>query len=413
MTKRRGSGEGGIRQRPDGRWEGSVDLGYQDGRRRRKFVYGHTKAEVLDALRKEHQRKEHGLPPTDARRTVADFLHWWADKVLPGTVTAGSEATYRRLVDLYIVPAVGRLKLSELAPAHVTEMMRSMASGELSSTGRPLSPQTQSSARKVLGRALRRAEQEGIIVRNAATLADGPRTARREGRSLTLGEARSLLRQLETDRLGPAFGIQLALGLRRGEVLGMRWSDLDLDCGRPVFRVRRQLQRQVGVGLVLTELKTHKSRRDLAIPGPLVEALRRWRATQSAERLAAGPAWQGADDLVFTTPLGTPVDPDNFRHRLSTITEQAGLGHWHTHELRHSAGSLLFDAGVPMKLISELLGHSSERVTSEVYVHTGERHRERVADVMAATLWGAEPASEDFGGQLGGQSDDLAPPVGL
>lgn len=404
MTTRRGRGEGGVRRRGDGRWEATIELGFRDGKRRRKFVTGRTKAEALEALRSEQHRLANGLPPTDARRRVADFLSWWADTVLPDTVSAGSEATYRRLLDLYVVPAVGHLKLATLAPAHVTEMMRAMATGELSATGRPLSPQTQSAARKVLGRALRRAEQEGLVIRNAAMLADGPRVPRHEGRSLTRNEARALLVAIEQDRLAPAFGLQLALGLRRGEVLGLRWSDVDLDGASAVIHVRRQLQRRPGKGVVLGELKTAHSRRDITLPTPMASALRRWRTTQATERLSVGASWQGGgDDLVFTTPVGTPVDPDNYRHRLSALTRSAGLGHWRTHELRHSAGSLLFDAGVPMKLISELLGHSSERVTSEVYVHTEAAHRARVAAAMATSLWGT-PVGEtsEFGGQLGG-----------
>lgn len=396
MTTRRGKAEGGIRLRPDGRWEGTIDLGYRDGRRRRKFVYGKTKSETLVKLRREQQHIASGLAPTDGQRRTADFLRWWCDQVLPGTVAAGSEATYRRLLELYVIPAIGHIRLSELAPAHVTEMMRAMESGELSSTGRGLSAQTRSSARKVLGRALRRAEQEGLVARNAATLADGPRVQRREGRSLSRDQAQMLLAALERDRLGPAFALQLALGLRRGEVLGARWGDLDLGGACGVLRVRSQLQRQGAGGLVLTDLKTPQSRRDIDVPSPMVDILRRWRGTQAAERLALGEAWQGSMDLVFTTPIGTPVDPDNFRHRLTRITESLGIGRWTTHELRHSAGSLLFDAGAPMKLISEMLGHSSERVTSEVYVHTERSHRARVADVMSGVLWGVaeEPMSQ-------------------
>lgn len=389
MTTRRGKAEGGIRQRPDGRWEGTIDLGIRDGRRRRKFVYGKTKSEMVVKLRREQQHIASGLAPTDGQRRMADFLRWWCDKVLPGTVAPGSEATYRRLLELYVIPAIGHLRLSELAPAHVTEMMRAMGRGELSSTGKRLSAQTQSSARKVLGRALRRAQQEGLVARNAATLADGPRIQRREGRSLSRDQAQMLLAALERDRLGPAFALQLALGLRRGEVLGARWTDLELDGPRAVFRVRAQLQRQGVAGLVLTELKTPQSRRDIDVPSPMVDILRRWRGAQAAERLALGEAWQGSLDLVFTTPIGTPVDPDNFRHRLTRITESLGIGRWTTHELRHSAGSLLFDAGAPMKLISEMLGHSSERVTSEIYVHTEQSQRARVANVMSGVLWGA------------------------
>ena len=277
MTKRRGRGDGTIRERSDGRWEGRIELGCgPTGKRRQKPVYGHTRREVVAKMRVEQQRLDSGLPPTNGRRRVSDFLQWWSDKVLPGTVSAGSEATYRRLLRLYVIPSLGRLRLAELAPAHVTEMMRSMEAGDLSK-GRPLAPQTQSSARKVLARALRRAEQEGLIARNAAMLADGPRVPRREGRSLTSAQARKLLTAIEGDPLGPALAIQLALGLRRGEVLGLRWNDVELKSGSATVHVRQQLQRVAGAGLRLVELKTAQSRRDLALPAPMAAILRRHR----------------------------------------------------------------------------------------------------------------------------------------
>ena len=182
--------------------------------------------------------------------------------------------------------------------------------------------------------------------------------------------------------------IGLALGLRRSEILGLKWSDLDLG-DIPGLSVRQQLQRRPKQGLVLTDLKKPKARRDLIIPSDLVPVIRAYRAGQAEERLALGEAWCNDLDLVFTTPTGSPVDPDNFRHRLTRITTQAGLGPWTTHELRHSAGSLMFARDVPMKVISETLGHSSERVTSEVYVHTAEAHRQQAADAMSTALWGA------------------------
>ena len=217
--------------------------------------------------------------------------------------------------------------------------------------------------------------------------------------------------RLSRARLGVAFALQLALGLRRGEVLGLRWEDVELD-EQPCVRVRRQLQRHVGAGLALTELKTRQSRRDLDVPGPIVAQLRSWRATQAAERLSAGPDWRDRDGLVFTMPLGTPVDPDNYRHRFAEPTTAAGLGRWRTHELRHTAASILFGQDVPMKVISEILGHSSERVTSDTYVHTERVRRSRAAAVMAGALF-PEPSGETTGGQSGGQIDPPGNPVGL
>lgn len=396
---RRGRGEGGVRKRADGRWEGVVELGWTDGRRRRKYVYGKTRADVASKIRQEQQRLAAGLAPTDSRRTTGQFLEWWSKAVLPGTVSRSSEETYRRVLRLYVIPLVGLIPLAKLAPADVTEMMRAMAEGRASDRKRKLGVQTQNQARKVLSKALRRAQQEGLIGRNAASLADAPRLTRSEGRSLTAEQASLFLAALDGKRMGIAYVMQLALGLRLGEVLGLSWADLELETA-PAASICRQLRRFEDGGLVLTDLKTPQSRRTLALPAPLVSGLSSWRSEQAQERLAAGPSWCDRSNLVFTTPIGTPVDPANYRHRLATITDKAGLGRWTTHELRHSAGSFLFAAGVPMKLISETLGHSSERVTSDVYVHTAEAATRQVASTMAEVLWGQQsppPRAADAG----------------
>lgn len=382
MTGRRGHGEGDVHQRPDGRWEARVDLGWQGGKRSRKSVYGKTKREVLEKLRRAQRDKDFGRLVADERQTVGEFLEWWQGTVLPGTVGDGSLEAYRRRLRLYVIPAVGKVRLTGLRPGHVTEMMRSMER-------RGLSPATQDGARKVLSKALRRAAQEGLVVQNVAQLADPPKVVHAETRAMTAEEALAFFRALDGERLKVAYLTAVVLGLRRGELLGLRWDDADLDAVEPAVEIRQQLQRREGRGLVLVPLKTPKSRRRLVLPDRLVAELRAWRAVQAADRLAAGPGWDDTHGLVFTTPLGTPVDPDNFRHRLSTITARAGLGTWRTHELRKTTGSVLFDQGVPMKLISETLGHSSERVTSDVYVKTRSTARAAVAAAMTEALWPA------------------------
>ena len=187
-------------------------------------------------------------------------------------------------------------------------------------------------------------------------------------------------------------------------MLGLRWCDVELDSASAVVHVRQQLQRVAGAGSALTELKTAQSRRDLVLLVPMVAALRADTPCWSQRSVSLPDRCGKTVGLVFTTiSSGTPVDPDNFRHRLSELTTSCGLGHWTTHELRHSAGSLLFAAGVPMKLISEMLGHSSERVTSDIYVHIEQTARDRVADAMAGVLFASGEQTEPLGGQLGGQ----------
>ena len=157
----------------------------------------------------------------------------------------------------------------------------------------------------------------------------------------------------------------LATGLRRGEALGLKWSDVDLDAGRLV--VTRQLTR-VGGALVTSDTKTARSRRAVDLSAPMVESLKAHKARQAAERLALGEAWADSG-FVFTSSIGTPVDPRNCYREFRGICEAAGLGRWHPHELRHSAASLMLAQGVKIQVVSELLGHSSIRMTADVYGH--------------------------------------------
>ncbi len=367
-----------------GRWYVSIELeAGSDGRRRRKKVSGRTKTEARDKARAVRTKLAEGLPVSDERLTTGQYLEWWRTTVLPGTVDEGTRETYERWLRLYVIPAVGRIPLIKLRPGDVTEMMRAM---ELRTP--PLSAQTRNAARKILGRALRRAMQEELVYRNVASIVDGPKVQRAEGRSLTRVEAKVLVKAFSQERLGMAYLLALALGLRRGEVLGLCWNDLDLDCAEPKvddwqpnMYVHRQLQRRIGQGLVLLDHLKGKRARHLVLPEQVAGALRSRRARQATDRLGAGEHWQDQLGLVFTTTSGTPVDPDNFGHGLGKITARAGLGSWTTHELRHSAGSLLF-------AISEILGHSSERVTSEVYVHIQQPHRVEAAEAMTRALWG-------------------------
>lgn len=175
----------------------------------------------------------------------------------------------------------------------------------------------------------------------------------------------------------------LACGLRRSEMLGLSWDDVDLEAG--TLTVRRSLVRAKGK-LSLGETKTPGSRRTLFLPNEVVEVFRRHKARQATERLAAGESWVHSG-LVITSEVGTPFDPDNFRRRLSRLTTSAGLGHWSTHELRHSAASLMLANQVGLKVVSETLGHSSIRLTADTYAHLLAPARKEAAEAMGRALW--------------------------
>jgi integrase len=385
--KRRGQGEGSVYQRGDGKWVGSVHLGWKEGARKRKVVYGRTQAEAIAKLRAVQAKVDQGLPTGGDQVTVATLVDRWLADVVPRRVSPNTLDSYGSLARLHLLPALGRIRLTKLTPLDVEKLLRMKLEAGLS-------PRTVKMVRGVLVQALNQAMRWGLVGRNVAALTDGPRVVKQEGRTLTPDQARSLLASVAGDRLDSCIVTMLALGLRRGEALGLCWEDVDLD-GATVH-VRRNLKREPA-GVVLGTLKTASSRRKLNLPEPVVRALRAQRSRQAAERLAVGPAWHDSD-LVFTTPIGTPIDPDNFSKLFVRFTEAAGLGRWHVHELRHSTASIMLASGVPLKVVSEFLGHANLSTTADIYSHVLAPQFEAAADTIGRAIWG-DQAREADGGQ--------------
>jgi integrase len=205
-----------------------------------------------------------------------------------------------------------------------------------------------------------------------------------------------LVGAMSEDRLAGLYLTMLGTGLRRGEALGLKWSDLDLD--RAVLTVRNQLRREPGhidpengkrsgAALVLVEPKTASSKRIVPLSNWVVETLKAHQARQAEEHLAIGAAWRDSG-FVFTTTIGTPLDPRNASRAFSELAEKAGLGAWHIHELRHSAASTSLAQGVPVEVVSAFLGHSSIRMTVDIYGHIGDAQLRTAADAMDAALGG-------------------------
>ena len=179
--------------------------------------------------------------------------------------------------------------------------------------------------------------------------------------------------------------IALSLGLRRGEILGLSWNDIEAAEGTVVLHVRRQLIRD-NSGVQLVDLKTVGSRRLLHLSRPVIETLERHRARQEAEELVVGRRWANEHELIFTSNIGTPLDPEAFGRTVPKICKEAGLGHWSIHELRHSCASLLIAMEVPLEVVAEQLRHASIRVTKDVYGHLMPRSRARAAEAMRSML---------------------------
>ena len=259
---------------------------------------------------------------------------------------------------LYLAPLLGQYQLSKLEPQHVRAFVkRKLADG--------LSPRTVQLALVILSKALRQAVQDGSLARNVAKLVDRPRWNRPEVKPWEPDEAGRFLGAISGERLETAYSVALSLGLRRGEVLGLRWSDLDFDA--KTITVAQALAR-VGGKLQFIEPKSRESRRTIPLHDGLVAALKAHRRRQLEERLAAGSRWQDGG-IVFTTKIGTPLEPRAFNKNFDHLVAKAGLRRVRLHDLRHACASFLLAQGIHPRVVMELLGHSQISLTMDTYSH--------------------------------------------
>ena len=378
---RRSAGEGAIYETADGRLRGSVLVDLPDGAQKRVYVSGRTRADVvrkLDAKRKE------SVAGAVTGETLGEYLARWIVACKP-RLRPATHTEYARHVAQYWA-ALARTSLTRLRPLDVEQRL-----GQLLERG--LSPQTVRHARSTLRRALNDAIREGILNRNAAALARPPRVAGREMRALSPSEAGRLLSATAEDPGGPLYAVALGTGCRLGELLGLSWDDV-ADDGASIV-VRRSLAAVDNIDPEtgkrhrtwrLAEPKTAKSRRTVMLPTIAIDALRRQKAHQAAARLAAGAAWQDRHNLIFTDALGRPARPDNVSGYFRAAVDRLGLPHVRFHDLRHSAATLMLSQGVPLKVVSETLGHSSIAITADVYQHVTPDLRREAAEAMDRAL---------------------------
>jgi integrase len=376
----RASGESSIFKGEDGRWHGFVSMGKKDnGRRDRRHVSGAKRADVVAKVRAIETKRDAGMVEAAGRApTVGEWLDHWLDHIAARKVRARTLESYRSTVRLHLRPGVGHQRLDRLQPEHLERLYAALAE-------KGLSPASILRAHRVLSRALKVASQRGKVARNVATLVDPP-VVKRPDTALPLSaqEVKRVMAAAQAHRNAARWTVAMALGLRQSEALALRWADVDLEQG--TLAVRRGVHRVRGQGLVYEEPKADRSRRTLALPAPLVEALRAHRTAQLEERLAASAEWADLD-LVFAQPNGKAIERKSDWRAWKVLLQEAGVRDVRLHDGRHTAATLLLSEGVHPRVVMEVLGHAQMRTTTDTYSHVMPALGRDAADRMGRALW--------------------------
>src|SRR6266567_569746 len=323
---KRGNGEGSIYRRNDGRWVGEMTI---EGRRR-KFVYGKTRKEVQEKLQTALQELQQGIVLTGtARQTLEQFLTDWLENSQKQSVRARTYERYEEIVRLHVVPVLGRHRLQKLSAQHLQSFYTKKLNEGLAAT-------TVGCFHNVLHKALDTAVKWNLISRNVCDLVSPPRRKRFEFQPLTVEQVYQLLDAARGHYMEALFKLALATGMRRGELLGLKWQDIDFAKG--ALQVRRVLSRipsiMPGKGYTEAEPKTQRSRRTIIIAPFALKPLKEHRIRQSEEKKRAGEGWQ-EHDYVFCTPIGTRLNPTrDMLDQLKVFLKKAGLPDIRFHDLR-------------------------------------------------------------------------------
>ncbi|MDZ4178570.1 MAG: site-specific integrase [Coriobacteriia bacterium] len=364
MTKR-GNGEGSIYQNKRGQWVGS--LRYEDpvtGERGRRVVYGQTQTEVRRKLKEARSRIEQGAPVRDSAKTVGSWLAEWRDGALAASSRADStKGNYSILSTKHLEPApFGAIPLGKLKPSDIDRLVLALRAKNLSDSTVRLIYTT-------LRLALDDAVRDGLLAQNVAIKVKRPKSAHAERRFLKTDEVALLLQAAQGSHYHSLLKFIAATGVRKGEALATKWTDVDLVAG--VYRV--------------PGTKTEKSRRTIPLSPALVVLLKTQRKQQAEERLRAGSLWR-ATGLVFTTEVGTAIGTRNALRAITTAAKAAGLTDVNVHTLRHSAATGWLENGVNLKAVSTLLGHSNISTTADIYGHVSEQTARDAMDVLSQAI---------------------------
>jgi len=360
--RKRAKGEGTYKKRKDGRWEAQYMVTLPDGRLKRKSVYARTKDEVALKLRKAIADSEGGLVFDAEGLTVTEYLRHWLESSVNGSVWHTTYRDYAGHVKNHIVPELGRLKLAKLTATHIQALYRKkLDSG--------LTPRTVQYIHATLHKALDQAVKWRLIPYNVSDAVAKPRQKRSERDALTLRQVLNFFEVAKGDRFEALYMLAVFTGMRPGEVLALRWSDLVLDDPEPAARVRRSISKDDNGRLVIKSTKTEKGRAIALLP-QVVEALQTHRKQQAEQRLRYSGLWRD-EDLIFSSKTGGPMSWNNLvKRNLKPLMSAAGLPQGtRPYDLRHTFATLILEQGENPKVVQEVLGHSRITHTMDTYSH--------------------------------------------
>jgi integrase len=364
IVAKRSNGEGTIKKRSDGRWEGQYVVDYK-----RKSVYGKTQEEARRKLNQILNDIENSVY-TDNTVTVGAFLDSWLNDYKKPSVKQKTYQGYEIMIRCHLRPAFQKIKLKDLSVDHVQRFINAKVKEGLSAN-------SVRHIRTTLHSAVEQAIRNGLIVRNVVKAVKVSGTGQKERRILSPLEQQAIIQAVDGERKGIMILFDLFTGLRCGELSGVRWSDLDMS--KNTLTVRQNVQRVYGedgkTHLVINTPKTKSSNRTIPLLPEIAAKIKIHRIAQAQERIRAGQLWED-NDLVFCTEFGKPYDPRNIQTFLDRITNKIGIPHVNTHALRHAFATRALESGISLKVVSEMLGHSSIQITADTYCHVSLAHME-------------------------------------
>ncbi len=356
MGRRRANNEGTVfkRQR-DGKWVARVEL--PNGKHRERVAPTQTLAQ--QKLKEMRKLVEAGVEVLDSRQTVAQFLEHWLENTAKHTLKESSYESYASIVKNRIVPVLGPVPLLKLTAQHVQKLQSEQL-------GRNLKPASVVRTHAVLHSALEEAVRFRLLPRNPLDDVKRPRIERRDMVTLTKEQVQALVDAAGDTKFRALYAVAATVGMRRGELLALRWQDVDLEAG--VLSVVRTATRIDGKGIVFTEPKTARARRKVRLADLAVRELKAHRVRQNEERLKLGSLWED-NDLVFASSVGTPLEEAHLSRSYGAALKKAEIPVIRFHDLRHTAASLLLSQNVHPKVVQEMLGHATIAITLDLYSH--------------------------------------------